>query len=53
VSLKVVAAHSLRGRPLTEFLGPNGLELVPVDEAADPLDPVQPPRQPAPRRETA
>jgi len=52
VSLKVVAAHSLRGRPMTEFLGPNGLPLVPID-MADPEDPVEPPRQPAPRRETA
>jgi predicted PurR-regulated permease PerM len=63
VSLKVVAAHSLRGRPLTEFLGPNGLALVPVDadsadaadagDVADPLDPARPPRKPALRRETA
>ncbi len=53
VSLKVVAAHSLRGRPLTEFLGPNGQPLVPLDmaESADPVEP--PPRKPAPRRETA
>jgi predicted PurR-regulated permease PerM len=52
VSLKVVAAHSRRGQPLTEFLGPNGLPLVPID-MADPADPVEPPRKPAPRRETA
>jgi predicted PurR-regulated permease PerM len=43
VSLKVVAANSLRGRPLTEFLGPNGLSLVPM-EVTEP---------PAPRRESA
>jgi len=55
VSLKVVAAHSRRGRPLTEFLGPNGLPLVPIDMAdpVDPVEPVEPPRKPAPRRETA
>jgi predicted PurR-regulated permease PerM len=52
VSLKVVAAHSLRGRPMTEFLGPNGQPLVPLD-MADPVDPVEPPRKPAPRRESA
>jgi predicted PurR-regulated permease PerM len=46
VSLKVVAAHSLRGAPLTEFLGPNGLPLVPVDAT-------EPPQKPVPRRETA
>ena len=55
VSLKVVAAHSRRGRPLTEFLGPNGLPLVPIDMAdpVDPVEPVEPPRKPAPRLETA
>jgi len=30
VSLKVVAANSLHGRPLTEFLSPNALRLEPV-----------------------
>jgi predicted PurR-regulated permease PerM len=56
VSLKVVAAHSLRGKPLTEFLGPNGVALVPIDVVADPLDPVDPvgpPQAPVRRRETA
>jgi predicted PurR-regulated permease PerM len=31
VSLKVIAANSLHGRPLTEFLSPNALRLNPVD----------------------
>jgi predicted PurR-regulated permease PerM len=52
VSLKVVAANSLRGRPLTEFLGPNGPSLVPVD-VVEPADPAAPPGKSAPRRETA
>lgn len=55
VSLKVVAAHSLRGEPMTEFLSPNGKSLVAGHkrDALDRADPAEPPRKPARRRETA
>ena len=55
VSLKVVAAHSLRWQPMIEFLSPNGIALVAgrKRDAIDPLDPAEPPRKPARRRETA
>ncbi len=52
VALKVVAENSQRGRPLTEFLGPNGPSLVPMD-VAEPANPASPPRKTAPRRESA